>query len=59
MEASWDYVSRLAQRSEEISFDVTLVAELNLLFVFFCVLSVKCLVSVCVLCVSLRQAFSR
>ncbi|HJQ31834.1 MAG TPA: LLM class flavin-dependent oxidoreductase [Pyrinomonadaceae bacterium] len=30
MEASWDYVKRLAQRSEQIGFDLTLVAELNL-----------------------------
>jgi dimethylsulfone monooxygenase len=30
MEASWDYVSRLARRSEELGFDVTLIAELNL-----------------------------
>jgi FMNH2-dependent dimethyl sulfone monooxygenase len=30
MEASWDYVSRLARRSEEIGFDITLIAELNL-----------------------------
>jgi FMNH2-dependent dimethyl sulfone monooxygenase len=30
MEASWPYVKRLAQRSEEIGFDVTLIAELNL-----------------------------
>jgi FMNH2-dependent dimethyl sulfone monooxygenase len=30
MEASWDYVSRLARRSEEIGFDLTLIAELNL-----------------------------
>ncbi|HEV2150306.1 MAG TPA: LLM class flavin-dependent oxidoreductase [Longimicrobiaceae bacterium] len=30
MEASWDYVRRLAQRSERIGFDLTLVAELNL-----------------------------
>ena len=30
MQASWDYVSRLARRSEEIGFDLTLVAELNL-----------------------------
>lgn len=30
MEASWEYVSRLAQRSEEIGFDLTLIAELNL-----------------------------
>jgi FMNH2-dependent dimethyl sulfone monooxygenase len=30
MEASWAYVKRLAQRSEEIGFDVTLIAELNL-----------------------------
>src|SRR6201747_3351516 len=30
MTASWDYVSRLARRSEEIGFDLTLVAELNL-----------------------------
>jgi len=30
MEASWDYVRRLALRSERIGFDLTLVAELNL-----------------------------
>ncbi|MDQ3388532.1 MAG: LLM class flavin-dependent oxidoreductase [Gemmatimonadota bacterium] len=30
MEASWDYASRLARRSEEIGFDLTLIAELNL-----------------------------
>ncbi len=30
MEPSWDYGSRLARRSEEIGFDVTLIAELNL-----------------------------
>src|ERR1700742_2750844 len=30
MEASWDYVRRLAQRSEEIGYDLTLIAELNL-----------------------------
>lgn len=30
MEPSWDYVSRLARRSEQIGFDVTLIAELNL-----------------------------
>jgi len=30
MEASWAYVRRLAQRSEQIGFDLTLVAELNL-----------------------------
>ena len=30
MEASWDYVSRLARRSEKIGYDLTLVAELNL-----------------------------
>src|SRR5262245_4151464 len=30
METSWDYVSRLARRSEEIGFDLTLIAELNL-----------------------------
>jgi FMNH2-dependent dimethyl sulfone monooxygenase len=30
MQASWDYVKRLAQRSEQIGFDLTLVAELNL-----------------------------
>jgi dimethylsulfone monooxygenase len=30
MEASWDYVRKLAQRSEEIGFDLSLVAELNL-----------------------------
>lgn len=30
MQASWKYVSRLARRSEEIGFDLTLIAELNL-----------------------------
>src|SRR6266700_3498157 len=30
MEATWPYISRLARRSEEIGFDLTLVAELNL-----------------------------
>ena len=30
MEATWEYVSRLARRSEQIGFDVTLIAELNL-----------------------------
>jgi FMNH2-dependent dimethyl sulfone monooxygenase len=30
MEATWEYASRLARRSEEIGFDLTLVAELNL-----------------------------
>ena len=30
MEASWDYVKKLAKRSEEIGFDLSLVAELNL-----------------------------
>jgi FMNH2-dependent dimethyl sulfone monooxygenase len=30
MEASWEYVKRLAQRSEKIGFDLSLVAELNL-----------------------------
>jgi len=30
MEASWDYARRLAQRSEEIGFDLTLIAELSL-----------------------------
>jgi FMNH2-dependent dimethyl sulfone monooxygenase len=30
MEASWNYTKRLAQRSEEIGFDLSLVAELNL-----------------------------
>lgn len=30
MEASWGYVRKLAQRSEEIGFDLTLIAELNL-----------------------------
>jgi FMNH2-dependent dimethyl sulfone monooxygenase len=30
MAASWEYVSRLARRSEEIGFDLTLIAELNL-----------------------------
>jgi FMNH2-dependent dimethyl sulfone monooxygenase len=30
MQASWSYVKRLAQRSEQIGFDLTLIAELNL-----------------------------
>ncbi|HVB30478.1 MAG TPA: LLM class flavin-dependent oxidoreductase [Gemmatimonadaceae bacterium] len=30
MDASWEYVKRLAQRSEEIGFDLTLIAELLL-----------------------------
>src|SRR2546421_682559 len=30
MQATWQYVSRLAQRSEQIGFDLTLIAELNL-----------------------------
>lgn len=30
MAASWEYVSRLARRSEEIGYDLTLIAELNL-----------------------------
>src|SRR5207244_9336261 len=30
MEASWEYVKRLALRSEEIGFDLTLIAELLL-----------------------------
>jgi FMNH2-dependent dimethyl sulfone monooxygenase len=30
MEATWAYVSRLARRSEQIGFDLTLIAELNL-----------------------------
>jgi FMNH2-dependent dimethyl sulfone monooxygenase len=30
MESSWDYVSKLAQRAEEIGYDLTLIAELNL-----------------------------
>ncbi len=30
MSASWDYVSALAQRSEQIGYDLSLVAELNL-----------------------------
>jgi FMNH2-dependent dimethyl sulfone monooxygenase len=30
MEASWNYVKKLAQRSEEIGFDLSLIAELNL-----------------------------
>jgi FMNH2-dependent dimethyl sulfone monooxygenase len=30
MEASWEYSQRLAQRSEEIGFDLTLIAELSL-----------------------------
>jgi FMNH2-dependent dimethyl sulfone monooxygenase len=30
MEATWPYIKRLARRSEEIGFDLTLIAELNL-----------------------------
>src|SRR4029077_11020973 len=30
MEATWEYASRLARRSEDIGFDLTLIAELNL-----------------------------
>jgi hypothetical protein len=30
MEASWPYVRRLAQQSEQLGFDLTLIAELNL-----------------------------
>ncbi|MBC7797636.1 MAG: LLM class flavin-dependent oxidoreductase [Pyrinomonadaceae bacterium] len=30
MEASWEYTKKLAQRSEEIGFDLSLIAELNL-----------------------------
>jgi FMNH2-dependent dimethyl sulfone monooxygenase len=30
MEASWDYVKRLTQRSEQAGWDLTLIAELNL-----------------------------
>src|ERR1700757_112802 len=30
MGATWEYASRLARRSEEIGFDLTLIAELNL-----------------------------
>ncbi len=30
MQADWDYVKRLAQRSEEWGYDLTLIAELNL-----------------------------
>jgi FMNH2-dependent dimethyl sulfone monooxygenase len=30
MEATWEYASRLARRAEQVGFDLTLVAELNL-----------------------------
>lgn len=30
MEASWDYLSRLCRRAEQIGYDLTLIAELNL-----------------------------
>ena len=30
MQANWEYVKKLAQRSEKIGFDLTLIAELNL-----------------------------
>ena len=29
MQPTWDYVSKLARRSEKIGFDITLIAELN------------------------------
>ena len=30
MEATWQYTSKLAQRSEQIGFDLSLIAELNM-----------------------------
>ena len=30
MEATWDYAKKLTQRAEEIGYDLTLIAELNL-----------------------------
>jgi hypothetical protein len=30
MQASWEYVSKLARRSEQIGYDLSLIAELNL-----------------------------
>ncbi|MBC8151480.1 MAG: LLM class flavin-dependent oxidoreductase, partial [Bacteroidetes bacterium] len=30
MQADWNYVKKLAQRSEELGYDLTLIAELNL-----------------------------
>jgi FMNH2-dependent dimethyl sulfone monooxygenase len=30
MEGTWDYCKRLAQRSEQLGFDLSLIAELNL-----------------------------
>ena len=30
MKGSWNYVSRLTRRSEQIGYDLTLIAELNL-----------------------------
>src|SRR4030081_2407948 len=30
MQATWPYVKKLAQRSEQLGFDLTLIAELNL-----------------------------
>ena len=30
MSATWDYTRKLAQRSEEIGFDLSLIAELNM-----------------------------
>ena len=30
MQASWEYTSKLARRSEEIGFDLSLIAELNM-----------------------------
>ena len=29
MQPTWDYVCKLAQRAEEIGYDLTLIAELN------------------------------
>lgn len=30
METSWEYTSRLVKRAEQIGYDLTLIAELNL-----------------------------
>jgi FMNH2-dependent dimethyl sulfone monooxygenase len=51
MEASWAYNSRLAKRSEEIGYDLTLIAELNLNDIKGCVCSfARCLVDGCCPC---------
>jgi FMNH2-dependent dimethyl sulfone monooxygenase len=45
MEASWEYNSRLARRSEEIGYDLTLIAELNSTTSKECLRFSRCLVN--------------